>query len=119
MPVYESFVRRNDLGLTAQNIAFMLRRAQTYSRAVNGDSAWGIKVQAPTVTLFQGTSFATRAPAFDETFSIPNSIAVSGLNEVYFSKLDAAPNTTGSITLLSTTNDSKTITVNSKGMVNY
>lgn len=119
LPVYESFVRRNDLGLTAQNITFMLRRAQTYSRAVSSDSTWGVRVQAPTVTLFQGATYATRVPAFDETLSIPSSITPSGLSEINFSKMNATPSTTGTITLFSTTNDSKTITINSKGMVNY
>ena len=118
-PVYESFVRRNDLGLATQNIAFMLRRAQTYARGVNDDSAWGVKVQSSTVTLFQGSSFATRTPSFDETFAVPGSISVGGLSEVYFSKLDAAPSVAGDITLTSTTNDATTITINSKGMVDY
>lgn len=119
LPVYESFVRRNDLDLTAQGIANMLRRAETFARAVNGDTAWSVEIQATTVTLFQGTSFAGRNSAFDETLSVPASITPGGLGEVQFTKFTAAPNVTGNITLVSTTNDTRTITVNAKGMVDY
>ncbi|MGF7228744.1 MAG: pilus assembly FimT family protein [Candidatus Saccharibacteria bacterium] len=119
LPVYESFVRRNDLDLTTQSIAFILRRAETYARAVNRDSVWSVEIQASKVTLFQGTVFASRNTAFDETLSIPGSVTVGGLAEVQFAKMTALPNTTGSITLASTTNDTRTITVNAKGMVDY
>ncbi|HSX28911.1 MAG TPA: type II secretion system protein [Candidatus Saccharimonadales bacterium] len=119
VPVYESFVRRNDLDLTAQVISATLRRAETYARAVNGDNAWSVEIQASTVTLFQGTSFASRNTAYDETLSIPNSITPSGLSEIQFAKFSAAPNATGSITLSSTTNSTRTITVNAKGTVDY
>lgn len=119
LPVYESFVRRNDLDLTTQSIAFMLRRAETYARAVNRDSVWSVEMQASTVTLFQGTVFASRNTAYDETLSVPGSVTLGGLAEVQFAKVTAIPNTTGSITLASTTNDTRTITVNAKGMVDY
>jgi prepilin-type N-terminal cleavage/methylation domain-containing protein len=119
LPVYESFVRRNDLDLTAQSITAMLRRAETYARAVNGDAAWSVEIQASTVTLFQGTIFASRNTAYDETLSIPASITPSGLSEVQFSKLSATPNATGSITLSSNTNTTRTVTINAKGMVDY
>lgn len=119
LPVYETFMRRNDLDLTAQQLAASLRRAGTYARGVNRDSAWSVEVQPTVVTLFQGTNFATRNQAFDEKFAMPASVAISGLNEVQFAKLSAAPNTTGSITLTSSTNATRTITINAKGMVEH
>jgi len=119
VPVYESFVRRNDLDLTTQQLASILRRAETYARAVSTDTVWGVEVQSSTITLFQGTSFATRNTAYDETLSIPGSVTMSGLTEVQFAKFTALPNTTGNITLTSTTNDTRTVTVNAKGMVDY
>jgi len=119
LPVYESFARRNDLDLTAQNLAQTIRRAETYARAVNGDSAWGIEVQTSTITLFQGTVFASRNTAYDEAIAIPASIVPSGLAEIQFTKFSATPNTTGAITLTSTTNDARTVTINAKGVVTY
>lgn len=118
-PVYETFVRRNDLDLTAQSLVAALRRAESYARAVNGDAAWSVEIQTATITLFQGTSFASRNTAFDETTAIPATTVPSGLSEVQFAKLSGTPNATGSITLTSTTSDIRTITINAKGMVDY
>lgn len=119
LPVYESFARRNDLDVTAQGVASAIRRAETYARAVQDDSMWGIRFQSSGVTLFKGTSYATRDTAFDETISVPASVTMSGLAEVQFAKLSAAPSTTGTVTLISTTNDTRTLTLNAKGVVDY
>lgn len=119
MPVYETFMRRNDLDLTAQQLAASLRRAQTFARGVNRDSAWSVEIQPSAITLFQGTNFASRTQAYDEVVAIPPSITVSGLSEVQFTKLQATPNTTGSITLTSSANATRTVTINAKGMVEY
>jgi len=119
VPVYESFARRNDLDLTTQQLAVMVRRAETYARAVSTDSAWSIEVQSSGITLFQGTTFSSRNTAYDETLSLPGTVTVSGLGEIQFAKFTALPNTTGTITLASTTNDTRTVTINAKGMVDY
>src|SRR3978361_2399034 len=74
LPVYESFVRRNDLDLASQNLAMALRRAETYARASNYDNAWSVEVQTSNIILFQGTTFASRNTSYDETISIPGSI---------------------------------------------
>ncbi|HRJ06497.1 MAG TPA: type II secretion system protein [Candidatus Saccharibacteria bacterium] len=119
LPVYESFMRRNDLDLTTQQLASSLRRAQTFARAGNHDSAWSVEVQPTVVTLFRGTNFSARDQTYDETVAIPPTIGVSGLSEVQFAKLTATPNATGTITLTSTANATRTVTVNAKGMVEY
>lgn len=121
LPVYESFTRRNDLDITVQGVVATLRRAETYARAVHSDSAWSVEIQGATVTLFQGTNFASRNPDFDETYALPGSIVPSGATEVQFAKWSAVPNVTGAnvITLTSSTNDTRTISINAKGVVDY
>lgn len=119
LPVYVSFQTRNDLEVTTQSVVSMLRRAQTYARAGNGDSQWGVAVQAGSATLFKGAAFTSRDTAYDEIAIISSATSVSGLGEIVFAKLSAAPSTTGSITLSATTNDTRMITINGKGMVNY
>jgi prepilin-type N-terminal cleavage/methylation domain-containing protein len=118
-PVYETFVRRNDLDLVTQNIASTLRRAEAYARSGNGDADWSVEIQTSTATLFQGTNFAGRNTNFDETVAIPTSVTRSGLSEVQFTKFTSAPNTSGTITLTSTTSSTRTITINAQGMVDY
>jgi prepilin-type N-terminal cleavage/methylation domain-containing protein len=119
LPVYESFARRNDMDLVAQNTVGAIRRAESYARAVQGDSVWGVKFQSSGVILFKGATYATRDAAFDETITVPGSVALSGLTEVQFAKLTAAPNTVGTVTLTSSTNATRTLTLNAKGMVDY
>lgn len=118
-PVYESFVRQNDLNLATQGIATMIQRAETYALGNNTDSVWSVELLPASVILFQGTSFASRNTNYDETYPIPGSITLSGLTEIQFAKLTALPNTTGAITLASTTLDTNTITLNAKGVVDY
>ena len=119
LPVYETFARRNDLDLTAQNVASAMRRAQVYARGNNYDSNWGVKFQAGSATLYRGASYATRTAGFDEAITIPGTVAVSGLDDIQFAKLTGVPSATGTLTLTSTTNDSRAITLNAEGMVNY
>ena len=120
LPVLASFNDRNDLDLTAQSIASQLRRAQTYTRGINGDSQWGVRAQNGSATLFKGSSYAARDTSYDEPTTISSSIAVTGLSDLLFAKLDGTPSATGTITLTNTnTNETRTITINAKGMVSY
>jgi prepilin-type N-terminal cleavage/methylation domain-containing protein len=119
LPVYESFARRNDLDVATLSVVNAIRRSETYARAVQGDSIWGIRFQSSAVILFKGATYASRDANFDESIDVPDSVTVSGLSEVQFAKLTAAPNTTGTVTFTSTTNDTRTLTLNAKGMVDY
>lgn len=119
LPVYESFARRNDLDITTQSAVNAIRRGESYARAVQGDSTWGVKFDSTGVTLFKGATYASRDTAYDETIDVPGSVTVSGLSEVLFTKLTAAPSTTGTVTFTSSTNDVRTVTLNAKGMVDY
>jgi len=117
-PVYLSYVSRNDLIIATENITDMHRRAQSYARSGNGDTTWGVAVQASSATLFKGATYATRDTAYDETIALTTGTTVTGLTEVLYSKLYATPSTTGTLTLTKS-NESKVITVGAKGLVSY
>lgn len=119
VPVYQSFQVRNNLDIATVSTAQSLRRAQVLAQAVDDDTTWGVKVQLGNFTVFKGTSYAVRDTAFDELFDVPNNITPSGINEVVFDKFTGLPQTTGTITLTSNANETRTITINSKGMVAY
>ena len=119
IPVYQSFQTRNDLDIAAAAIAQSLRRAQVLAEAVDGDISWGVFVASGALTLFQGTSYAARNSSFDEVFEVPTSITPSGVAEVVFAKFTGLPQTTGTVTLTSTNNETREITINAKGMVSY
>lgn len=118
LPVFRTMLTKNDLDIAVITTAQTLRRAQILSQAVDGDTSWGVKVQSDTITLFKGTSFASRDSAYDETFELPTSISISGTTEIVYVKFTGLPQTTGSA-IFSTDSDTKTITINEKGMVSY
>ena len=118
-PIYYSYQVKNDLDVTANTIAQTLRRAQTLSRAVDGDSSWGVSTQNQKITLFKGASYASRDSSLDEIYDFPKSIAPSGIAEVVFSKFSGELVSTATITLTSSDNGTRNITINPKGMISY
>ncbi len=119
VPVYQSFQVKNDLEVTANTIAQTLRRAQTLSRAVDGDISWGVSTQNQKITLFKGAGYASRDSSFDEIFDFPKSITPSGTGEVVFSKFSGELVSTVTISLTSSNNETKNITINPKGIISY
>ena len=118
LPVYRTLLSKNDLDIAAVTTAQSLRRAQALSQSVDGDTTWGVKAQNGSIVLFKGVSFTTRDTNFDETFDVPTTIGVSGITEVVFTKFTGVPQTTGALTF-TTESDTKTVTLNTKGMVSY
>lgn len=117
VPVYATFVGRNDLDVARQGVVESLRRAQTYARAVEGDSTWGVSILSNRAVVFKGASYAARDTAFDENIIFGGGVS-STAGEVVFAKLSGTPNTVGGITLTQTsTNDTRMVNINAKGTV--
>lgn len=119
IPMYQGVQSRNNLDIAAMQMTQSLRRAQILSQAVDGDTAWGLYVQNGSITLFKGTSYTTRDTDFDETFIVPTNLAFTGLSEIVFTQFSGMPQTTGTITITSPSNEIRTLTINAKGMVEY
>lgn len=119
IPMYQGVQSRNNLDVAAMEMTQSLRRAQILSQAVDGDTAWGLYVQNGSITLFKGTSYTTRDTDFDETFIVPTNLAFTGLSEIVFTQFSGMPQTTGTITITAPSNETRTVTINAKGMVEY
>lgn len=119
VPVYQSFQTRNNLDIAAVTIAQSLRRAQALSQSVDGDTNWGIKIEPGSAIVFKGVSYTTRDTNFDEIFEIPTSITPSGVSEIVFAKFTGIPQEAGTIIFTSNINETRNITINAKGTVNY
>lgn len=117
-PIYRLLQVRNDLDITINSLAQTLRRAQILSSAVDGDTTWGVNIQNGSLTLFKGSSFTSRDSTYDETFNISSSISVSGLQEVVYAKFAGLPQSIGTTTL-TTSSDSRSITINTKGTLSF
>lgn len=118
LPVYRTLLSKNDLDIAAVSIAQSLRRAQALSQSVDGDTTWGVKTQSGSIVIFKGASYAARDTTYDEIFDVPTSIGFGGTSEIVFTKLTGLPQSTGTINL-SSESDTKPVTINEKGMVNY
>lgn len=116
-PVYSLFAARNDLDISAQSVADGLRRAQSYARAGRDDAQWSVQIQGENAVLYQGTTYASRNTGEDEVLSM-DGVTASGLSNIQFAKVSGTPNMSGSITLTSN-NETRVITINAQGMVNY
>lgn len=119
VPVYMTVQNRNDLDLQKSILVQSLRRAEVLSSSMKEDSAWGVYIDGSKMVIFKGSSYSFRDSAFDEEFLIPASVSVEGIKEVVFEKLTGEPNPTGDITLISNINESRIISINEKGSINY
>ncbi len=117
-PVSRFLLAKNDLDVAVVTTAQSLRRAQLLAQTVEGDSTWGTKIQNGSVTIFKGSSYASRDTLYDETFELVDVIVPSGTTEFVFSRVYGEPIATGSVTLTSSS-DVKTLTINYKGTVSY
>lgn len=119
IPVYQTFNVKNSLDVAANDTVAALRKAQIYSQAVQQDSAWGVYVQAGSMTLYKGGSYTSRDTSFDDIVTFSSTITPSGVAEVNYAKMTGLPGATGTITLTSSTGLVRTITLNAKGLITY
>ena len=118
IPINQLLNVKNDLDMATLSVSQSIRRAQMLSREGAGDSAWGVKLDSGGAILYKGTSYETRDASFDENTPYSSAIVASGLDDISFSKLDGAPQDTGSIRLEVKPYE-KNITINEKGTVSY
>ena len=113
IPLYRQYLVRNDLEIARQNVAQGIQRAKFLSQVSMNDSRWGFSTDAVPGrgVLFMGDSYATRDTDFDELYSLPDTIEVTGLTEVSFSKIYGLPNQDGTITLRTIYGDERTIVI--------
>ncbi len=113
VPLYRQYMLRNDLEIAAQNISQGLERAKYLSQIAMNDSSWGFSTDSlpGRGVLFMGESYATRNALFDELYSLPQTVSVSGLTEVSFSKIVGLPSQGGTIMITSENGDQRMVSV--------
>jgi prepilin-type N-terminal cleavage/methylation domain-containing protein len=119
IPMYRTFMVRNDLDIATIGIAQNLRRAQALSQSADGDTSWGLHVGVGSILVYKGASYVSRDSLYDENTSMPTTIVPTGLSEVTFSKVVGTPSATGTFMLTSQSNETRNVTINQKGMVDY
>lgn len=124
LPVFNTFKYKNDLYNTQTSIVNMLKRSRSLSQAmttsdnINPDK-WGVHIELKKAVLFKGASYVARDASKDEIYICPTSVSASGLSEIVFDKFTGDPLSLGTISLTTTNNETRQITINAKGTISY
>lgn len=97
IPMYRMYEERSCVQLATENVSQAVNRARFLSQSVERDSGWGFSAEHG--VLFKGASYATRDPAFDESYPVGDCAEISGLSEVAFQKMTGNPIVAGSINI--------------------
>lgn len=117
---YSRFLTQNAVDNTENQLVSSFRKAQIYSMMGKQNGTWGVKYTAATNKI---TLYLTGNAAFDENYSVNNNITVGGFTDITFDRITGLPKSSGvpitsSVTITITGgNNSKTITINSQGVV--
>lgn len=84
--VSSQYLARQALWTSADTVASELRFAQMDAFTQAGDAPHGIKVMPGIVTRFQGASYTTRNQALDASTSFPDTLGVTGQDEIVIEK---------------------------------
>ncbi len=118
-PVYQQLQSQNGMDNLTTIVAQDMRRAQSHARASDGGLPWGVDISSNTVTLFEGSSYASRVQAYDETYAFSSDITVSGLLDVVFSELSGDPQSIGTTTFSVSSGATRTLSLNAHGTISY
>lgn len=116
VPFYSRFFAQNDVANTTDVLVGSLRKAQLYSMMGRQNGTWGVNYSSNTITLFQGSTYATRNNALDERFNVNSAVTITGLTELTFARGTGTPSAAPSIAVSGNSN-TKTITINGQGVV--
>lgn len=110
-PFYSRFLTQNAVENTKDQLVGSFRKAQVYSMMGRQNGTWGVRYGSNTITLYlSGNS------AFDEIYNVNTNIAIGGFTEITFARITGLPSASPTITI-SGGNNTKTITINSQGVV--
>jgi prepilin-type N-terminal cleavage/methylation domain-containing protein len=120
--IYQSSLDSNQVYGTKSLITSAINIAQNNSISGKSDSTWGVYITTTNITVFKGTSYATRDMSlggdFNTIYTYPNTMSVSGITELVFAKKSGQPNTTGSITI-NKGSTTTSLSINTKGIYAY
>jgi prepilin-type N-terminal cleavage/methylation domain-containing protein len=117
---YSRLLTQSNVQTVSDQLIGSFRKAQTYAMASKRGSAWGVHYASNTITLYKGSTFGVDT-SFNETFTVPQSITITGFTDINFARVtglsaSGTPSTTPTIIISGTSNTSEQITVNAQGV---
>ncbi len=120
LPIYGNFQGTAQLNETSAMLVQTVRQARELSFVRFSNTNYGVKFLPSSYILYQGTSYASRTTSTDQVFALATSLSLTTTlsnNEVNFSRGVGAPNSNGSVLLQNINLGTKTILINSAGMI--
>lgn len=112
-----NFLQSSSLEGKYEEVVSVIRNAQLNALSSRQDSKWGVKTTPSAIILFKGATYDTRDQTYDESYSIPSTVAISE-SEVVFEKVSGNPNSITTISISSQNGESYTLDINELGIVN-
>lgn len=100
LPYLGDFYRNENSGAYCKKVRQSLYRASYRALAGERNSHWGVKIESGNYTLYAGNTYAGRLTQFDEVNDIPNTMTLTGMTNVRFSKFTGRPNAIGTISIV-------------------
>ena len=119
-PLYSRLYVGTQLSSSRSDLSQTLSTARTRARARLNDASHGVYLQAQSYTLYQGSSYASRTTAYDQTIALDSALTLStapSVTDLVFSKGLARPSATTTITLTHDVHGTATITIDALGTV--
>ncbi|MDP2695865.1 MAG: hypothetical protein Q8O87_01275 [bacterium] len=95
----------------------LLEQSRSLAMTNNGESYWGLYVDANDFVVFQGLNYASRDQSADKIFARTENIGISGPSELVFANLSGT--TTPATFDIVSDEKSATVGVNSQGVISY
>lgn len=96
-PYAMDFYRRQLVEEARSNVTSALEQARHNAVLQKNDSNFGVHFIAGSYIIFQGDSYETRDPDFDQVFPMIDDIDLSGNPDIIYSKLTGEVSATGTI----------------------
>jgi prepilin-type N-terminal cleavage/methylation domain-containing protein len=116
-PMGAGLLNRNNVRTKTDEIIIALQSARINSMSGKENSQWGVNIGSNQITLFKGSSYATRDTGFDENFVFPNSVVITS-TEVVFDLVTGSPSNTNSITIDGPGDLIEVIDISGDGVIN-
>lgn len=119
-PLYSNLFQKNDLDTAVTITTEAIYRARLVSKLKKNEDGWSVYLTDDKVVVYKGDDYALRDIIFDEEYSLPGSVSVSGLNDINFLESVATTSDIGIITVISNSGDTVDIEiVNLRGVLEY
>ncbi len=99
-------------------IVNILQKARSQSLSNINESKHGVYFKTDEYVIFQGETYSSRNPAYDENIKTDPAIGRSGLQEIVFEQLTGQNSTSGNI-LISDGVRSSQISIQNEGRINW